>query len=387
MVTVLRARHLKWRTEEAYRGWARRFAAWLGDKPVEEADGNDIRRYLEHLAVAGKVSASTQRQALNALLFLVRETLGRDPGDCSGYRLGRSEKRIPVVLSQRECQLLFDQLSGSHRLMAQLLYGAGLRLMELLRLRIQDVQFEQGIVVVRQGKGRKDRVSVLPETLRAPLMEHREQLRLLYDEDRRADLPGVWLPPEVELKVPTAGTQWPWQWFFPSRQLAIDPRSGIQRRHHVQDATLQNAIRKAARAAHLSQRVTPHTLRHSFATHLLAGGADIRTVQKLLGHADVATTMIYTHVLNRPAWPCAAPWTICNSCGEYDPAARYIRVLFYRLANRPPVPIFLGHSDNILQTGDGMRNSAKVYPMYRERQGRHPAQLPTPHRFLEPGVG
>jgi integron integrase len=307
MVTVLRARHLKWRTEEAYRGWARRFAAWLGDKPVEEADGNDIRRYLEHLAVAGKVSASTQRQALNALLFLVRETLGRDPGDCSGYRLGRSEKRIPVVLSQRECQLLFDQLSGSHRLMAQLLYGAGLRLMELLRLRIQDVQFEQGIVVVRQGKGGKDRVSVLPETLRAPLMEHREQLRLLYDEDRRADLPGVWLPPEVELKVPTAGTQWPWQWFFPSRQLAIDPRSGIQRRHHVQDATLQNAIRKAARAAHLSQRVTPHTLRHSFATHLLAGGADIRTVQKLLGHADVATTMIYTHVLNRPGLAVRSP--------------------------------------------------------------------------------
>lgn len=307
MVTVLRTRHLKWRTEEAYRGWARRFARWLGDKPVEEADGSDIRRYLEHLAVAGRVSVSTQRQALNALIFLVRETLGCDPGDCSGYRLGRSEKRIPVVLSQRECQALFGQLPDSYRLMAQLLYGAGLRLMELLRLRIQDVQFEQGIIVVRQGKGGKDRVSVLPETLRAPLMGHREQVRLLYEEDRRVDLPGVWLPPEVELKIPTAGTQWPWQWFFPSRQLAIDPRSGIQRRHHVQDATLQNAIRKAARAAHLSQRVTPHTLRHSFATHLLAGGADIRTVQELLGHADVATTMIYTHVLNRPGLAVRSP--------------------------------------------------------------------------------
>ncbi len=307
MVTVLRTRHLKWRTEEAYRGWGRRFANWLGDKPVEEADGNDIRRYLEHLAVAGRVSASTQRQALNALIFLVRETLGRDPGDCSGYRLGRSEKRIPVVLSQRECQALFDQLTDSYRLMAQLLYGAGLRLMELLRLRIQDVQFEQGIVIIRQGKGGKDRVSVLPETLRAPLLEQREQLRLLYEEDRQADLPGVWLPPTVEIKIPTAGTQWPWQWFFPSRQLANDPRSGIQRRHHIQDATLQNAIRKAARAAHLSQRVTPHTLRHSFATHLLANGADIRTVQELLGHADVATTMIYTHVLNRPGLAVRSP--------------------------------------------------------------------------------
>lgn len=307
MVTVLRTRHLKWRTEEAYRGWGRRFAAWLGDKAVEEADGNDIRRYLEHLAVTGKVSVSTQRQALNALIFLVRETLGRDPGDCSGYRLGRTQKRIPVVLSQRQCQLLFDQLSGSHRLMAQLLYGAGLRLMELLRLRIQDVQFEQGIIVVREGKGCKDRVSVLPESLRAALLEHREQLRLLYEEDRQLELPGVWLPPAVENKIPTAGTQWPWQWFFPSRQLAIDPRSGIQRRHHIQDATLQNGIRKAARAAGLSQRVTPHTLRHSFATHLLAGGADIRTVQELLGHADVATTMIYTHVLNRPGLAVRSP--------------------------------------------------------------------------------
>ena len=307
MVTVLRTRHLKWRTEEAYRGWGRRFATWLGDKAVEAADGDDIRRYLEHLAVAGKVSVSTQRQALNALIFLVRETLGRDPGDCSGYRLGRAEKRIPVVLSQRQCQLLFDQLSGSHRLMAQLLYGAGLRLMELLRLRIQDVQFEQGIIVVREGKGGKDRVSVLPESLRVPLLEHRDQLRLLFDEDRQVELPGVWLPPAVENKIPTAGTQWPWQWFFPSRQLAIDPRSGIQRRHHIQDATLQNAIRKAARAAGLSQRVTPHTLRHSFATHLLAGGADIRTVQELLGHADVATTMIYTHVLNRPGLAVRSP--------------------------------------------------------------------------------
>ena len=307
LVTVIRRRHLQWRTEETYRGWAHRFASWLKGRPVEEAGADDIRGFLDHLAVERKVSASTQRQALNALVFLLREALGRDPGDFSGYRSGRSGKRIPVVLSQRECQLLFAQMSGTSRLMAQLMYGSGLRLMELLRLRVQDVNFEQGILTVRSGKGGKDRVSVLPESLRTPLLEHRDRLRRLFDEDRQASLPGVWLPDAVENKIPTAGVLWGWQWFFPSRQLAIDPRSGLQRRHHLIDAAFQNAIRKAARAANLSQRVTPHTLRHSFATHLLAGGADIRTVQELLGHADVATTMIYTHVLNRPGLAVRSP--------------------------------------------------------------------------------
>jgi integron integrase len=307
LVTVIRRRHLQWRTEQTYRGWAHRFAFWLRERPVEDAGADDIRGFLDHLAVDRKVSASTQRQALNALVFLQREALGRDPGDFSGFRPGRLSKRIPAVLSQRECQALFAQLSGTNRLMAQLMYGAGLRLMELLRLRVQDVNFEQGILIVRSGKGGKDRVSVLPESLRTPLLEHRERLRQLFDEDRQAELPGVWLPVPVENKIPTAGVLWAWQWFFPSRQLAIDPRNGLRRRHHLNDASFQNAIRKAARAAGLSQRVTPHTLRHSFATHLLAGGADIRTVQELLGHADVATTMIYTHVLNRPGLAVRSP--------------------------------------------------------------------------------
>jgi len=307
LVTVIRRRHLQWRTEQTYRGWAHRFAAWLGERPVAEAGTDDIRGFLDHLAVDRKVSASTQRQALNALVFLQREALGRDPGDFSGFRPGRLSKRIPTVLSQRECQALFAQLSGTNRLMAQLMYGAGLRLMELLRLRVQDVNFEQGILLVRSGKGGKDRVSVLPESLRAPLLEHRERLRQLFEEDQQAELPGVWLPPPVENKIPTAGRQWAWQWFFSSRQLAVDPRSGLRRRHHLNDASFQNTIRKAAKEASLSQRVTPHTLRHSFATHLLAGGADIRTVQELLGHADVATTMIYTHVLNRPGLSVRSP--------------------------------------------------------------------------------
>jgi len=306
MVAVLRTRQYQWRTEQTYRGWAHRFASWLG-RPVEQADGNDIRNFLEHLAVAGKVAASTQKQALNALVFLLREVQKKDLGDFSGYRPALPRRRIPVVLSRGECQALFAQLSGTTRLMAQFMYGAGLRLMELLRLRIQDLDFERGIVTIRSGKGGKDRVSVLPERLLAPLREHRERLRAIFDEDRRDDLPGVWLPPPVENKIPTAGTQWPWQWFFPSRQLAVDPRSGIRRRHHLQEAAFQNAIRKAARAANLSQRVTPHTLRHSFATHLLAGGTDIRTIQELLGHADVATTMIYTHVLNRPGLTVRSP--------------------------------------------------------------------------------
>jgi integron integrase len=307
MVTVMRRRHLQWRTEQTYRSWAHRFARWLGERSVEEAVDEDIRGFLDYLAVQQKVAASTQKQALNALVFLFREGLGRDPGDFSGYRPARTGKRIPVVLSVRECQALFAELSGSHRLMAQLMYGAGLRLMELLRLRIQDVDFEQGILMIRSGKGGKDRVGVLPESLRVALLDHRDQLREMFDEDRRLNLPGVWLPASVENKIPTAGTQWVWQWFFPSRQLALDPRSGLRRRHHLHDASFQNAIRKAARSANLNRRVTPHTLRHSFATHLLAGGADIRTVQELLGHADVSTTMIYTHILNRPGLSVRSP--------------------------------------------------------------------------------
>ncbi len=307
MVAVMRTRQLQWRTEETYRGWARRFARWLGEKPIEQASGDDVRRYLEHLAVEGKVAGSTQRQALNALVFLYREALQQDLGDFSGYKPARAGKRIPLVLSRQECQALFRELSGEHLLMAQLMYGAGLRLMELLRLRVQDLDFDQGCVIIRQGKGGKDRVSVLPESLRAALLAHRDRLRTLFEEDRKAGLPGVWLPSAVENKAPNAGTEWVWQWVFPSRQLALDPRSGMLRRHHLQDATFQHAIRRAARAANFNKRVTPHTLRHSFATHLLANGADIRTVQELLGHSDVSTTMIYTHVLNRAGLAVRSP--------------------------------------------------------------------------------
>jgi integron integrase len=219
-------------------------------------------------------------------------------------------QHVPEVLTPAECLRLFDSLTGTARLMAQLQYGAGLRLLELLRLRVQHLDFERGIVTVRGGKGEmggKDRVTVLPEGLKAPLASHLLRVRELFDQDRQAGVAGVWLPPPVEHKLPKAGERWEWQWVFPSRQLSTDPRSGLNRRHHVQDGAYQTAIRKAAQEAELTKRVTPHVLRHSFATHLLQAGQDIRTVQELLGHADVATTMIYTHVLNKPGVSVKSP--------------------------------------------------------------------------------
>jgi len=300
LVEKLRVGHYQWRTETSYREWARRFCAWLGTRTLEEAGDEDIKRFLTELAVKQRLSASTQRQALNAVVYLFREVVGCEPGDFSGFEVSRRPVRVPTVLTVAECRALFASMPGTARLMAQLMYGAGLRLMELLRLRVQDVELERGIVTVRGGKGGKDRVTVLPEALKVPLAGHLERLRGLFEQDRSAGLAGVWLPPPVENKMPKVGQTWIWQWLFPSRETAVDPRTGVRRRHHVQDSAFQSAVRKAAVEARIDKRVTPHTLRHSFATHLLQAGHDIRTVQELLGHADVETTMIYTHVLNKP---------------------------------------------------------------------------------------
>ncbi len=307
LVERLRVGHYQWRTETSYREWARRFCAWLGPKPLEEAGDEDIKRFLTELAVKHRLSASTQRQALNAVVYLFREVAGREPGDFSGFEVSRRPARVPTVLTVDECRALFGMLQGTTRLMAQLMYGAGLRLMELLRLRVQDVDLARGIVTVRGGKGGKDRVTVLPESIKAPLSAHLERLRGLFEQDRATGLAGVWLPPPVENKMPKVGETWIWQWLFPSRETAVDPRSGIRRRHHVQEGAFEHAVRKAAAEARIDKRVTPHTLRHSFATHLLAAGHDIRTVQELLGHADVETTMIYTHVLNKPGVSVRSP--------------------------------------------------------------------------------
>ena len=241
------------------------------------------------------------------LIFLFREALGREAGDLAGFQLSRRGPRVPTVLSRKECQRLFEAMAGTPRLMAELMYGSGLRVMELLRLRVKDVDLARLQVIVRAGKGDKDRVTMLAESLVERLGAHRDRLRGLYEQDRAAGLAGVWLPEALERKYPGAGTSWEWYWFFPSRQVSLDPHAGVNRRHHLLDGAFQLAIREAARRAGLNKRVTPHTLRHSFATHLLEGGADIRSVQDLLGHVDVATTQIYTHVMNRPGLGLKSP--------------------------------------------------------------------------------
>lgn len=299
LIERLRLNHYSWRTEQSYREWAWRLDRHIGRRGAEGATGEDVKEFLTDLAVKGRVSVSTQKQALNALVFLFREALGRDLGDLSGYEVSRRPARVPTVLTRAECGRLFDKLEGTARLMAQLMYGSGLRLTELLRLRIKDVDLDREQVFVRSGKGDKDRVTVLPERLVEPLRAHRDRLRGLFDEDRAEGVAGVWLPEALQRKYPNAGVSWEWFWFFPSRQLMRDPHSGWYRRHHVLDATFQHAIRQAMKAARLDKRVTPHTLRHSFATHLLEDGADIRSVQEVLGHADVATTQIYTHVMKK----------------------------------------------------------------------------------------
>ncbi len=295
-----RLRHYSIRTEQAYVGWARRFVLFHGKRHPAEMGAAEIEAFLTDLAVRGKVAASTQNQALNALVFLYREVLGRDPGDFSGLVRARRPKRVPIVLTKEETLRLLQGLEGTLSLIIRLIYGAGLRLMEGVRLRVQDVDLDDRIVTVRSGKGGDDRRTVLPESLVAPLAAHRARLHLLWEQDQREGRDGVWLPDALERKYPNAGKEWPWQWMFPGREPSRDPRSGRVRRHHLKEDTIQRAVKRAGELAGLSKRVSPHVLRHSFATHLLEKGYDIRTVQQLLGHKSVETTQIYTHVMNRP---------------------------------------------------------------------------------------
>jgi integron integrase len=260
----------------------------------------EITEFLTHLARDGLVAASTQNQALSALLFLYREVLERDIGWLEGIERVRRPARLPEVLTRDEVRLVFLNLHGSHRLMAGLLYGSGLRLMECVRLRIKDVDFGYLRITVREGKGGKDRVTMLPENLAQSMERHLTRVRVQHEEDVEAGVGEVYLPNAVARKFPKAGREWAWQYVFPSPRLSTDPRSGHKRRHHTAESGLQSAVKRAVRAAGLTKPATCHTLRHSFATHLLENGYDIRTVQELLGHRDVSTTMIYTHVLNKP---------------------------------------------------------------------------------------
>ena len=295
LVARIRERHLAWTSEKTYRAWCRRFMGFCGGKLIDQLGHGDVRKWLSDLAVKERVSVATQSQALNAVVFFFREVLRRDPGDFSDFIRARRGRKVPSVLTQAECKRLFDAMEGTSRLMAELMYASGLRLAELLRLRVKDVDLERLQLAVQFGKGGKSRLTMIPQKLEPALRAHRERLRNLYAKDREANLPGVELPEALERKWPKAGEKFIWFWFWPSRNLMRDHRSGIVRRHHVLDVTFQKAIREAVDKAGFDKRVSPHTLRHSFATHLLASGVGIRDVQDLLGHADISTTEIYLH--------------------------------------------------------------------------------------------
>ena len=305
--SAIRVRHYSIRTERAYQQWVGRLLSFHRDKSPENIDADDIQSYLNYLAEERKVAASTQNQALNAIVFFFKEVLKRDPGDFSDFVRAKRPTHVPEVLTRSEVESLLDAMSGVNQLMAGLLYGAGLRLMECIRLRVKDIDFEARHLTVRDGKGRKDRITMLPERFQHLLKQQLEQARALYEMDLKKGVAGVYIWPGLDRKYPNAAREWIWQYVFSSNRLSVDPRSHTTRRHHVHSSSLQKAVKNAAAKAGLSKRATCQTLRHSFATHLLENGYDIRTVQELMGHSDVSTNMIYTHVLNRPGMTVKSP--------------------------------------------------------------------------------
>jgi integron integrase len=295
----LRARHYSRRTEESYVAWIRRYIVFHGKRHPIELGAPEVTRFLTSLAVEGRVAASTQNQALSALLFLYRDVLEVDLPWLDGIVRAKRPEHVPVVLARDEVRALLQRLDGAPRLMAYLLYGAGLRVLECCRLRVQDVDFAANQIVVRGGKGNKDRVTMLPAVARADLASHLQDVRAQHEADLANGAGWVELPTALRRKYPNAPRQWVWQWVFPATRIYRDRLTGELRRHHLHESVLQRAVKAAVRGAGIAKRASPHTLRHSFATHLLEDGHDIRTVQELLGHRDVSTTMIYTHVLNR----------------------------------------------------------------------------------------
>jgi integron integrase len=304
---VMRVKHYSLRTEETYVAWIKRFIFFHQKRHPRELGAPEISAFLSDLAVRLKVSASTQNQAFNALLFLYREVLNLEMGDVTGTVRAKRSARLPVVLTREEVARLVAALPGTHELMGKLLYGRGMRLMECVRLRVKDVDFGQNHIVVRDGKGCKDRVTVLPQGLVAPLQAHLGRVRLRHQQDLAEGYGRVYLPEALARKYPSAAVEWGWQYVFPSAFLSVDPRSGERRRHHVNELSLQRAVKPAVRAAGITKPASCHSLRHSFATHLLEAGYDLRTIQELLGHKDVATTQIYTHVMARPGLGVRSP--------------------------------------------------------------------------------
>jgi integron integrase len=293
----IRYLHYSRRTEEAYVYWVRAFIRFHGLRHPAELGGGEVERYLSWLVNERSVAATTHRQALSALLFFYGKVIGVDLPWMAEIGRPRVQRRLPVVLSRDEVVKTLTFMSGEHRLLAHLLYGTGLRIAEALQLRVKDVDFEHRAIIVRAGKGNKDRVVMLPQSIIPPLREQLARARVLWGTDQAEGRAGVAMPDALERKYPRAGSAWTWFWVFPQATHSTDPRSGVVRRHHLYDQTFQRAFKRAVAQAGIQKPATPHTLRHAFATHLLQAGYDIRTVQELLGHADVATTMIYTHVL------------------------------------------------------------------------------------------
>jgi integron integrase len=294
-------RHFSRRTERAYAQWVKRFVLFHGKRHPSEMGATEVEAFLSHLAVVGRVAASTQNQALSALVFLYRHVLQRDGPDLRLEDLvrARTPLRLPVVLTRDEIDSLIARLAAEPRLVASLLYGAGLRLLECLRLRVKDVDLARGELVVRDGKGRKDRVTVLPRSLRAELEAQMARSRATFESDLAAGFGAAPLPNALARKYPSAAREWAWQWVFPASRRYFDAETHTECRWHLHETVVQRAVKRAVREAGIAKPASCHSLRHSFATHLLARGYDIRTIQELLGHRDVRTTMIYTHVLNR----------------------------------------------------------------------------------------
>jgi integron integrase len=298
-VKTLRIRQMAARTEKSYEQWLVRFFQFHHWQDIDNLSSDRIASYLEHLAVNRKVAAATQRAALNSLVFFYREVLGRDLDGMVPYTRAKAKRRLPVVLSQDEIKALLNCMTGRSRLMASLMYGSGMRVMECVRLRVQDIDFDYRQITVRAGKGGKDRVVPLPDSLIPRIKEYLAEVKAIHDGDLAEGYGEVLLPAALARKLGKAAKTWQWQYVFPATRLAVDHSSGMMRRHHVHQTSLQKAVRDASRKAGINKRVTSHTLRHSFATHLLESGKDIRLIQELLGHSDVATTMIYTHVIQK----------------------------------------------------------------------------------------
>jgi integron integrase len=318
---AIRRKHYSRRTEETYVHWIKRFIYHSGKRHPSEMGAAEVTAFLNHLASERHVASATQNQALAALLFLYKEALGKALPWLDGLDRVKRPVRLPVVLSEAEVRALLAQLEGTKWLMASLLYGAGLRLRECLMLRVKDVDFSYHQILVRESKGGKDRVTMLPEAVIQPLHVHLGKVNMLHRRDLAEGYGEVWLPDALSRKYPRAGYEWGWQFIFPSKNRSADPETGVIRRHHIYPDTLHRTVKRAAREAGIYKPVSSHTLRHSFATHLLQGGYDIRTVQELLGHKDVSTTMVYTHVMNKGGRGVKSPLDSSGGAGQ-PPIAR-----------------------------------------------------------------